>query len=758
MSTDFNERKELFLSKFFGVGNLLTRESLASSQTVVAANARHWTETLRSEQDICILPRKHNQTFYWYAIAFNDRSFRELRELIQAFVGPSYSDFRGIGHTLNPGDPVDAAVMQFAGSHTFRFQTSGSVEARSILAAVLETMWFALQDRDPRAPEDDRSTGRILRDFYMALTAGNRQAAEVCLNQMKSGSRLDTLNLKFLEIQVRAELDIWSEIIALPSFSSLLQVKRPPAVSYALIKAMYRTKLATFENADDPASALEYFATEILPSSGTLYRSDLYISDPDVVKSLMLATITTNSLNVSRLDKLLNTPGLDPTDRDYMRRLAAFAPTPMPVTAQPSAPIAAAESALQQMDWDTASAIASAAMPSIDRARILLHCALELSSNNAERAAVEAVAALSQSERDVLLQSRLYRELLTRLTGTEELTIGAVPGNWSEWLLQSCNPLWRRANETAANGAIEWSVSEYGSNPQVRSAFLASLERAAQDPTGVERLRDALPFIVRSFESDEAFPNPSLREVYDTLRMALVYYGPTGSLVEWQVFNELTEAVFGLGVNEESYSKMVEDALYRWETLGVPANFRGALDFLDMLVYFPCPEAMRQQFASAVLAKSIGWRQTSRIDEESTRYAIQLAADIGLSQLVPPEQVSSIGDGAGNANQDPLRSLAGLIAIYTLTETVANRACRTLRLRCPNCTVETNSDKVCTSQLEELAKSASIFVMVTASAKHAATECIETHRPTNMALLRPSGKGTSSILMELVKHATSASA
>jgi hypothetical protein len=55
-------------------------------------------------------------------------------------------------------------------------------------------------------------------------------------------------------------------------------------------------------------------------------------------------------------------------------------------------------------------------------------------------------------------------------------------------------------------------------------------------------------------------------------------------------------------------------------------------------------------------------------------------------------------------------------------------------------------------RLKQLAKQTDVFVMVTASAKHAATSAIEDNRPAGMPLLRPAGKGSASMLRVMREH------
>lgn len=55
--------------------------------------------------------------------------------------------------------------------------------------------------RVKRIAEFPRPTGRVLRDFYMALQAGDRPSAENSLQYLLDQHRLDALNLLFLRVQ-----------------------------------------------------------------------------------------------------------------------------------------------------------------------------------------------------------------------------------------------------------------------------------------------------------------------------------------------------------------------------------------------------------------------------------------------------------------------------------------------------------------------------------------------------------------------------
>ena len=92
------------------------------------------------------------------------------------------------------------------------------------------------------------------------------------------------------------------------------------------------------------------------------------------------------------------------------------------------------------------------------------------------------------------------------------------------------------------------------------------------------------------------------------------------------------------------------------------------------------------------------------------------------------------------------------IAIYTLTESVGQRARRLLTELHPGVRVETSNDHGGNSRLESLARRADIFVVCWRSASHAATELISRLRPANLITLYPTGKGSASILRVIQEH------
>ncbi len=96
------------LDDFFGDGN-------AIKPTAVPIELQAVIETWQAEiaqNRIGFLPRSVNGRLYWYGFAPTPRERRELLELLDGWIGPTYSDLgRGRGD-LDLHDPFDADLSQ----------------------------------------------------------------------------------------------------------------------------------------------------------------------------------------------------------------------------------------------------------------------------------------------------------------------------------------------------------------------------------------------------------------------------------------------------------------------------------------------------------------------------------------------------------------------------------------------------------------------------------------------------------------------
>ena len=125
----------------------------------------------------------------------------------------------------------------------------------------------------------------------------------------------------------------------------------------------------------------------------------------------------------------------------------------------------------------------------------------------------------------------------------------------------------------------------------------------------------------------------------------------------------------------------------------------------------------------------------------------ELSKDFDCKEV--PESLAPVED-TDETDEEPLAWLSGkTVGLYSLTEAGAKRAAALIHSSVPNCDIRLRHDHVASEQFRILARSVDVMFIVTRSAKHAATECIEQHLSTEAIRVFPFGKGASSIITAL---------
>ena len=184
----------------------------------------------------------------WYGLAFDDRQMNALGESLTAFIGPTYTNFRGQVARLDRQDPIDQAVDDFTAGRAYKFQGADPSEIWRALGR-MRKVW---QRRGSRERATPAPVGRVLRDFYMALNAGDASAAESALTDLREHYHLDGVNLLYLRVQLLANFLRWADLLALPEIPDLLRLRRPSAVTEALLRAVYHMHLARVRGPSQP--------------------------------------------------------------------------------------------------------------------------------------------------------------------------------------------------------------------------------------------------------------------------------------------------------------------------------------------------------------------------------------------------------------------------------------------------------------------------------------------------------------------------
>ncbi len=739
MSSNGGLGADAFLRIFFGPGN-----GLDPSQPELVSHLEPWVARVRQGNDRILLPRLSGNPpmVTWYALCRSARDARAFREELLAAVGPSYTDFQGVAARLDPADPVEAAVLAFSGPHAFRLRVVDP-ECRRLCNRALERMLRLHEARPSHRSSRPRSRGRVLMDFRLALRHRDFDAADASLDELREHGHLDAWNLAFLRIQ-RWEVDEdWDAILKKLDEGALVELRRPRQVTEALLRALYHRGLLHLERSFQPAAALALYQREVEPRYHVLLTSRSGISSPEAASMFMLKAAATGSTELR--DAVLQGARSGTRQAAWLEALAELV-TPAP----PSRPtVDPALLAISQGDADRAFELLLLGAGGEVRVQLMLRCAVDIGTLRAAELAIKALYALKPEDISTIRAHRVLGAMVDQLEELctapprDEHSAPTAPSDWRDWLerLDRGDLDENQSLETATRGAREWSRTDFAARPGDVCRFAELLSRG-RSPRQAEQLRLALPSLL-DFFLPESGSLPAFQPVIRALTQQLAFEERRSPKL-LQALAELIEASLRIGMDREGYrelgAEICELVLVRELS---PEHIEWALDLLEMLLTRDSPDPSTTQCVATRLHDWIrAWGDRIPPHRRTLFNALADEFQLGLAVPVPAQ-------AEGERSERGLSDLLArrTVALYSLNEGALARVRGALGQACRSLRVLTFSDKAGGSPaLLEAARTAELFVVVTASAKHAATNFIDDNRPKELATLRHHAQGSASVL------------
>ncbi|HMR94324.1 MAG TPA: protein DpdD [Microthrixaceae bacterium] len=725
---------EAFLGSFFGPGNDLSVADLAASNPTLAEWLDGRIAALRESPDSpTLLPRRRGDALAWYGIARTKRERRELAQVLQAFVGPTYATLR-VDRPLDPHDSIDVATTAFA-EQSFTIDVLSGEQAAMRRALDLYFDLAAIRPR--RTIAVSRPLGRLLREFEMAVVAGSGGLSAELLAEIESSGQLSAQNLVFLRVRRLSGLRLDRDVLDLPELATILSIRRPVRVTAALFDAVYTTELAHFEAEADAIGALDHFSSTVLPRYPALFRSRQGLQTSAAVKTYALYTALAHPEDRFILTELAESTDLLAGERSYIDAIAKLV-----APADEVGPtLSGAVDAVHTGRFDAALALARDLPSTVERAELLMRCAIEIDSLDAMRVARSAVDSLDEADRLSITGSRLYSVPWERF---ERILSGATaepaPSNWCEWFQQAATTApFDLGLELAERSVVEWTSDALSS---ADSRAISDLLNQDLDPTSLRQIKDALPHFLQFIER-VAEPTEHRSLLDDLSTLLLIDDDP--SVADIAVTVTLIGTILEIGTAADRRRELVHDFIALHARVDSAAHLDAALDLFDIVLTFAAADTAPREASFAMLLNALQrWRRRVRPDQ--WLIARDLAAEAGaaaaVGELVPAEEVEL--EDTDRSQRDALRGKT--VAIYTLTESAAVRARDFLLRNFDDVDVVLSSARVASDQLASLAKSADVFVIATRSAKHAATTFIEAQRPPNRPPAYAAGKGSVSLI------------
>ncbi|MFD4370027.1 protein DpdD [Streptomyces sp. NPDC058486] len=317
-----------FLQRFFGPGN--DAWPGMDPEPRKGDRVRPFVELLSPGSDIpVVLPRyQQSQDRYAIYVITRDEAHAALTgNIITAFAGPTYLTNAAVRpSTLDANDPIEAAVLDFAGSATtFRLETHPHRRYRQRLTDVALLMQRTLASRPARLWKTAKPTGRLLAEFDAALAAGGQGASHAVLEQLAGQGRITATNLAHLHIKRLSRLGLHRELLGYPGLNDVLRQDPPAPVKEAVLNAAFTCDLEEpLSNGDLPT------AQEALHDRGLLaltpFEHAMESYSTQALSVLLLAAVTReNHKSIQRIFAALpSTPSPHTLPRALTEAAKAF--------------------------------------------------------------------------------------------------------------------------------------------------------------------------------------------------------------------------------------------------------------------------------------------------------------------------------------------------------------------------------------------------------------------------------------------------
>ncbi len=649
-----------------------------------------------------------------YVAADSPAEWRKLQPLLKAFVGATLTDFDGAPRSLDLARPFDAALSVSGAAVVSWFRPGPFPDAdRVVLRALLR-----LQDRVGAAPTltspRPKATSRLLAEFQDALNVGDLNAAGNTLDVLRHELRLDAANLARLEMLILAAGGQWSTVRWHPRFETLVYGAPPPDTANLLLDAIYRVQVAVGD-----AEELEQKRSAIAP----------------LVASLLSRFACPQTESAQRLhDWLHRSDGIHPNEDGGDH--------PATGPGDGAAPELIADVLLTHVETPVAQPATSLPESRTERARSALLAAMASSGRDDLPIAIlayDAVSDLTDMERSDLLGRKVFQAIWDELQ--EQLGHRRPPENWTEWLDRLADPDFDAAR-IASNNA--WALDDLEVDP-VDAQRMAEAVLDTSEGLAMDRLAEAMPFLVKWATADVRWPRTALRPFYIALMTAMAISGRGGEVM-LKSASPLLDGAIRSGLSVSEYREVL-DAAGEIARGGLNRNsIYETLDLLEIARAGPAVDPIAlQTFTFSVLNDLAA--HASRLTSGQRLALSGLAAETGWSHPL----LTSTPLRRDGVVDDILSRVE--VAIYTLTEGAARGARDLLLKDHPGIRITLNHDHGGTSGLAALAQRADLFVIVWGSATHAATDFIRDRR--DGPLVYASGKGASSIIRAVEDYAAS---
>ena len=641
-----------------------------------------------------ILPSDNN----CYLIASSHKDWTILSTLVKSFVGLSFSDFIGMKKVMEGNSKVEQYLL----SKEFSFISKVSIsQNKSEAQNSFENLYRLYKQSTNKQMELPEHIRNIMDRFKEKLRYQDINSAKNIIFQIKKEHRIDALNLKFMEVELAHVSKDWDIIVFDEQIIQLINSRKPLRIRLHIIEAFFYTYL-------DGNITEEVYLKKIRPMLLTLL-SNCPSNVPDSIKSVYLLAYLQDDIEYKHIKNINHSI-------ENNTHLSIELKTKLKAKIQET----------KEPKFST------------NKDSYLSTKASIINANNIDT--IESIEEVQEKLKEVEEKEVLSKESIH----TDMLKVDTLPKNWLEWLTLISTKSFREASEFAEHGLEEWNI-----DLQVRDPLdveeLSDAIMGIEENFAIERFIYTLPLFIEAFNRSQYYPNPMLQQMYISVLEFITLFEIQDQKTLSSSQN-IVETLLLTSPNDEQYRTILETIESIIEKTNGKNLVNWLLDYAELFIsYNASDEEARDSIIQTILQRVYGhkdWLESYQID-----LVLKLATSINIAELYDSLQENKIDEVEDRWEKYENKT----IGIYTLSENAGKEAKRRLEEYIKNVKVILNHDKASTTALKSMVEASHYVVLVTQSAKHAASGAIQKIlRQRGDDPLFPIGKGSSSIIASLL--------
>ena len=347
---------------------------------------------------------------------------------------------------------------------------------------------------------------------------------------------------------------------------------------------------------------------------------------------------------------------------------------------------------------------------------------------------------LNDSEKEKFKENQHHYNLYQKIVGS----LNNFPkecNSWSQWinLFKDNQEIESLIILLKENGG-SWDLNDF----KIQPTLLVSLSNILYNMENFAEVQNILYeiFVKDTEKVDQIFIN-FLNSLFE-----LILFKPVISDYDLEFCNDIQLIILKSERTESQYSQLVESCLEIDEKFIGLNNFDLILDITEKFMNYPYLNQNKLfQFFNKVISLGLKY---NKLLKDSQRELLKTLLDENF-----PDQTNNFNIETQLQEEENINDLSFLenktLAIYTLVDGVGSRVTNFIKSRISSCNITINSNHECTHQLKALAANSDFFVFAWKASKHQAFFCITNERKQD-ELIRPLGKGSSSIIRSLIEY------